>query len=1434
MVTNTERIADLERQVRELFVLNETLQKEREEMSQRLQEITSQHENRNDQTHPERNEQEHIEAPENEGVSVSQGGFVRHELDVGLCVVQVNEETQEYEGSEKPTVNKLLGMVIRLRRDLKNYSTWETSLLNALDMIDVDGETLQRMKRGLLRPSRMLNKTLKTLVFNSIDKEEKTIRNKLKPFMTGDIIEYQLNSGVAMIEVVRKHYKCQVENREETLIRRLRKLKFDGQNLTRYNAIYLDIYTELRELGSVRDAKKDVRDYVKSLGNEVWVFEVLKFYDSQQDDPRCLEKCMEKAVRMFLLQNPEGRNRSMVLQTSRVRSSGSTPQTIEAGEECRHCNFRHAKNRCPAYGKVCVYCGKRNHFKAACIKYKRDSLTRRELRPRIGGAVDVEQNRDNSSTPRMARLANTPEVTTQDTTTENEYEAEEVERWVAMAHGDLKLKHHTFLIDSGASDTLTGNKKILKDYKDIKDTLYKTAGKEELRVIGIGTIEVKTSLGIIKMQCGYAPNLPKEMTLISTYDLAEVDVETHFAKGENASYVESKNKRQYLRPYGKCYILAVTKDTECDKLIYHVNTPISEETIDTREKWLVWHKRLAHASPTKMKATLGDKLKVSKEDMVCEHCLEANAHVDSFVTHKGVVEDEIDSFKVNSKYAYTDYKVLRQGLILHILYNGWLEMYYQEDKSKTESNLLRFLAQVYPKPLKLIADEDTPFDSEKLELTLCRMGISIALVPPLHHQLNNVEPRIRYSMEKVRAIILDLQTYDSVSLDNPVWMKLIISYVSYVVNRIGESPTAFEKRYDKKPDVNQMRPFFAKCVVPKLQRGNTLEPKGLIVHFAGFDRRSVAPTCILWNPKTKKFLRRAFIDCRWIPVEITHKQDLELQENGKSTEEKFSEWQAMEEQQLDLYGNTIIDGQRRSKRLMVNAVLQPDEIHYGYDLTRTTPEIRQLFDEPINNEIQNLIKHNVLEEVNSIPRGAKIINSQFVFNIKKDGAIKARWVACGNQQRALENAVTYAPTVNRSLILILLKTALQQELAFTTIDISAAYLHGKLDPKDQVYIRAPYPLPQKTYKVIGNLYGLKQAGNIWNRLFTEKMEEFGLLSSKLDPCLFYRTNDSPIYLLLHVDDGLLLAKSEDIDRLLKYLQEHFDVKKNPSEEFLGIQILQSDEGMLVKQTNYINRILKKYGFMDCKSTDTPIAHNTELSLVNPDEILKDRTEFQSLLGSLNFCRLTRPDLLYAMHTLSTVASRPGDDALTTMKRSFRYLSGTKEAGVIIEKESAYEWKCYVDASYAAGTALRSTGGYVIFMGSTPVMARSYNIAHAVDSSAHAEAYALYEAVKDIQFVASTMKELKIQVDKITVFTDSKALKDFSFKNGSGRRSRHWDISLHYIKTFMGPGKLIQLEYVAGDENIADIFTKPLGKGLFMKHSSKLVHTGSKQDDTLGM
>ena len=132
-----------------------------------------------------------------------------------------------------------------------------------------------------------------------------------------------------------------------------------------------------------------------------------------------------------------------------------------------------------------------------------------------------------------------------------------------------------------------------------------------------------------------------------------------------------------------------------------------------------------------------------------------------------------------------------------------------------------------------------------------------------------------------------------------------------------------------------------------------------------------------------------------------------------------------------------------------------------------------------------------------LPEGRKTIGSKWVFLKKRDEnnkviKYKARLVAQGFSQKPgtdFSNDGTFAPVMRFETLHTLLAFLAVHDLKLQQFDVKGAYLHGTL--KEEVYMEQPIGYSDGTKRVcllIKFIYGLKQAGNIWNEELNSVLE----------------------------------------------------------------------------------------------------------------------------------------------------------------------------------------------------------------------------------------------------------------------------------------------------------------------------------------------------------
>ena len=113
---------------------------------------------------------------------------------------------------------------------------------------------------------------------------------------------------------------------------------------------------------------------------------------------------------------------------------------------------------------------------------------------------------------------------------------------------------------------------------------------------------------------------------------------------------------------------------------------------------------------------------------------------------------------------------------------------------------------------------------------------------------------------------------------------------------------------------------------------------------------------------------------------------------------------------------------------------------------------------------------------------------------------------------------------------------------------------------------------------------------------------------------------------------------------------------------LGIKIIRSVNGLTLTQSSYIEKVLKRFGHFDDKPAPTPFDPSIKL-MRNSSDVL-DQMTYSQIVGSLMYAmHCTRPDIGYAVGTLSKFTSNPGVEHWNVLIRVLRYLKGTINVGL---------------------------------------------------------------------------------------------------------------------------------------------------------------------------
>ncbi|XP_021715949.1 uncharacterized protein LOC110683848 [Chenopodium quinoa] len=327
----------------------------------------------------------------------------------------------------------------------------------------------------------------------------------------------------------------------------------------------------------------------------------------------------------------------------------------------------------------------------------------------------------------------------------------------------------------------------------------------------------------------------------------------------------------------------------------------------------------------------------------------------------------------------------------------------------------------------------------------------------------------------------------------------------------------------------------------------------------------------------------------------------------------------------------------------------------------------------MDKEISALNKNNTWDIV-MLPKGKKAIGCKWVYKIKKnaDGSIeryKDRLFAKGfTQKYGVDYEETFSPVVKMSTIRSLISLAAQNGWNLFQLDINNAFLHETLH--EEVYMKIPEGVSAPAGNVCRlkkSLYGLKQASRKWFARLVEELKFQGFNQSKNDYSLFLRKDgvDTTV-IAVYVDDIIITGSNDGLTSDLKaHLHHTFSIKDlGQLSYFLGIEVSKCQDGYVLSQRKFTKELLQECELDISKTANTPFP--SHMKLFSDQGALYDNAAlYRCYVGKLNFLTNTRPDLAFAVQTLSQFMHSPRVPHVLALQHTLRYVASTIGQGILL-------------------------------------------------------------------------------------------------------------------------------------------------------------------------
>lgn len=365
-------------------------------------------------------------------------------------------------------------------------------------------------------------------------------------------------------------------------------------------------------------------------------------------------------------------------------------------------------------------------------------------------------------------------------------------------------------------------------------------------------------------------------------------------------------------------------------------------------------------------------------------------------------------------------------------------------------------------------------------------------------------------------------------------------------------------------------------------------------------------------------------------------------------------------------------------------------------------------------------------------------------------------------------------------------------------------------------------------EILGNWYGEKQAGKIWNDLFHAVLVEMGFIQCPVFLCLYIWRDkkDAKIFLTIHVDDGMFISNdrslaNEFLEQLLRSVRKA--VIYENFKKYVGMDISFSVDRNLVfvNQTKYIT----EYFPNNSRRMHTPMRINEHLRKEKPNSsnmsLLPDTGKFRWLADR------TRPDILVAVGEISSGgAVNPSDKHMLASEHLKHYLTFTKDFNLTLGgNDDEVVLYGYSDASYITGEKSRSRLGGCLFLSKRAGAIHSYSTLDSLvsHSSTEAEIKAIDKLCREVVFLREVLKFMGYeQVNPTIIYVDNKSAIEICKTLKMTRKTKHINMRINYIRELIN-ARVIELHFVRSELNVADVLTKPLCRDPHVRHTKVLLH-----------
>ncbi|GKC47540.1 retrovirus-related pol polyprotein from transposon TNT 1-94 [Tanacetum coccineum] len=364
---------------------------------------------------------------------------------------------------------------------------------------------------------------------------------------------------------------------------------------------------------------------------------------------------------------------------------------------------------------------------------------------------------------------------------------------------------------------------------------------------------------------------------------------------------------------------------------------------------------------------------------------------------------------------------------------------------------------------------------------------------------------------------------------------------------------------------------------------------------------------------------------------------------------------------------------------------------------------------------------------------------------------KATLVAQGyTQEEGIDYDEVFAPVARIEAIRLFLAYASFMRLVVYQMDVNSAFLYGTIEEEVAWYETLSTYLLENGYR----------RGTIDKTLFIKKDRgDILLVQAYVDDIIFRSTKKS-----LYVEFKQMMYKKFHMSSIGELTF------------FLGLQVMQKDDGIFISQDKYVADILKKFDFVSIETASTLIETNKAL-LTDEEAEDVDVHLYRLMIRSLMYLTASRPDIMFDV--------------------------------------------CACASDYAGASLDRkSTTGGCQFLGKRLISWQCKKQTIVANSTTEAEYVAAANCYGQVLWIQNQMLDYGFNFMNTNIHIDNEStiyiVKNPMFHS----KTKHIEIRHHFIRDSYEK-KLIQVIKIHTDHNVADLLTKAFDVSRKAKRTTKI-------------